>query len=579
MLIESPGPSRVFAFSFPASANQYHKVRYSCNMRLPSLVAVSSCVLLQYSSVAFGKSNASDTRPYPGTPANFSSFALAPFWPYQTFVTEPEFHPPVLEITKQPGASDGLFVFAPLPFLPVYPDRPPVGLIMDQLGNPIWHSANGYLGQLEVQQLDGKNVLTYWTGGIGGGFVDAHGMGTITILDSTYKLIQTVTLNDGTFKAGDSMQNMPYPSYIDIHESHITPKGSLIVTAYNSTPYNLSAVGGPEDGWLLDSLIYEFDLRTNKTLFRWSSVEHIDELPLNGSHQLHPNGSIIDGNNATHPWDYFLTNSVFPLDDGYILSSRHYWSAIALDSNGNVTWNLNGEDGGDFDLVNQTGKSSTFSWQHYVRPLDSTPNRSVTIDMFNNHNNGFDNGTNPSTGLTLYLDLQNRTVETVGALLDPQEVVYVDSQGTFHCLPGGHKLLANGQIPTLTEFDDNGRVVMKARFGQDNQVSSYRSYLVSNWSATPYWAPKIATTQEPSGNVTLSMSWNGATPDVYDGWMIYESADVNGPLTEISQQVRRTGFETNVTLSGGTRLVMAAAGKGNQATRRSGSIRVELPSV
>lgn len=51
----------------------------------------------------------------------------------------------------------------------------------------------------------------------------------------------------------------------------------------------------------LDSLIYEIDLNTNETLFRWSSIEHVDEFPLNGSHQLYPNGSIIDRNNGTHP--------------------------------------------------------------------------------------------------------------------------------------------------------------------------------------------------------------------------------------------------------------------------------------
>lgn len=57
---------------------------------------------------------------------------------------------------------------------------------------------------------------------------------------------------------------------------------------------------------------------------------------------------------------------------------------------------------------------------------------------------------------------------------------------------------------------------MDVKFGNDNQVTSYRSFLVSNWSATPYWSPKIATTREPNGSVVLSMSWNEATPDVYD---------------------------------------------------------------
>ena len=98
-------------------------------------VRAACFIFLRMSSAVNGQSNSSNRRPYPGVPADFSSFAAAPFWPYQTFVTEPEFHPPVLEISKQPEASDGLFVFAPLPFILNYTDRPPVGLIMDQLGN------------------------------------------------------------------------------------------------------------------------------------------------------------------------------------------------------------------------------------------------------------------------------------------------------------------------------------------------------------------------------------------------------------------------------------------------------------
>lgn len=259
--------------------------------------------------------------PYNGSPEDFATFANVPLWPYQRFITEPDFHPPVLEITKKPGATDGLFVFAPLPFIPNYPDRFVGGLVMDQHGNPIWHSPLQLIGNLEISQ----GVLKYWTGGVGGNMIDAHGFGSVFVLDNNYSQESVYTLNDGTFKSGDSLQNAPQTSYIDIHENLLTDRNTLLVTAYNSTPCNLSSVGGPEEGWVLDSLIYEVDRSTNKTLFRWSSVDHLAELPLSQSHQLTRNGSIIDGLNATHPWDYFLTNAVYPDgDDGYILSVRHY---------------------------------------------------------------------------------------------------------------------------------------------------------------------------------------------------------------------------------------------------------------
>ena len=507
------------------------------------------------------------TPPYLGKPEDFATFAKVPLWPYHTFVSEPDFHPPVLEITKQSTATNGYLVFAPLPFIPVYPNRFAGGLIMDQLSNPIWHTPVEIVGNLEV----GTNgVLKYWTGGVGGNSIDAHGFGSVTLLGKNYNQTALLTLNDGTFKAGDSLQNKPEPSYIDIHENLLTSRGTLLVTAYNSTPFDLSSVGGPRDGWVLNSLIYEIDLQTNRTLFRWSSIEHVDELPLNGSHQLHPNGTIIDGNNATHPWDYFLTNAVYPDGDGYILSVRHYWSVVRIDGKGNVTWTLNGKTGGDFNFIDQDDAPSTFSWQHDVRTA-GTSEREVNITMFNNNNGGLDNGTAPSTGLELQLDLQKKTAKTTRRLIDPKDVLYVDSQGTYQALPNNHAFLAYGQIPKFKEFDANGKVVMDARFGNDNQVSSYRSFLIDadSWSATPYYPPKIAATHLQNGTVVLSMSWNGATPDVYDSWNVTGLPDASGAGVTSSQNVRRTGFESNATLAVGTTRVEATAMKGGTRVRSS----------
>ncbi|KAL8833082.1 MAG: hypothetical protein Q9170_004515 [Blastenia crenularia] len=512
--------------------------------------------------------------PYTGKPEDFTTAANAPLWPYQRFVTEPDFHPPVLQITKQPTATDGLLVFAPLPFILNYPDRFAGGLIMDQLGNPIWHSPVEALGNLEVGGFEG--VLKFWTGGIGGNFIDAHGFGSVTVLDKHYNQSAVFTLNDGTFKSGDSLQNKPQPSYIDIHENLLTTRGTLLVTAYNSTPYDLSSVGGPKDGWLLDSLVYEIELKTGKTIFRWSSVEHVDELPLNGSHQLHPDGTIIDGGNATHPWDYFLTNSVYPDGDGYILSSRHYWSAIRIDSKGNVTWNLNGKTGGDFKFIDQNTEPSTFSWQHHIRANRATENKDITITMFNNNNHGLDNGTAPSTGLEIYLDLQKKTARTVKRLIDPQDQLYADSQGTYEDLTDNHTFIGYGQIPKFKEFDENGKVVMDARFGVDNQVSSYRSFLInaSTWSAAPHYAPKIAATHLENGTVVVSMSWNGATPDAYDSWLINATPARDRPAGSARETVPRTGFESNVTLAAGTQSVVVWASKGSKPASKPVTLRL-----
>lgn len=111
-------------------------------------------------------------------------------------------------------------------------------------------------------------MLTYWTGPFAANDFAGHGFDIVKILNTTYREIYTVDLNDSSFIAGDEMNNSAYPSYIDNHESLITPQESILVTAYNSTPYDLSSVGGPKNGWLSDSQFYEIDIKTNRTLFK-----------------------------------------------------------------------------------------------------------------------------------------------------------------------------------------------------------------------------------------------------------------------------------------------------------------------
>lgn len=193
--------------------------------------------------------------------------------------------------------------------------------------------------------------------------------------------------------------------------------------------------------------------------------------------------------------------------------------------------------------------------------------------MFNNNNNGFDNGSAPSTALRLHLDFPTKTVRTISALQDPNEIIYADSQGTYDRLLGQHKFVAYGQIPVLKEYDQADRVIMSARFGVDNQISSYRSFLVPDWSATPYWEPKVVITRAQDGSALLSMSWNGATPDVYDGWAIYESG---GRTDQAMRRVPRTGFESNVTLTPGTRSVAVEAMKGTRLVRSSANVTVPV---
>lgn len=109
------------------------------------------------------------------------------------------------------------------------------------------------------------------------------------------------------------------------------------MTAINITNYDLRPVGGPQNSWVADSLFYEIDVKTNEVVYRWSALEHVDEIPLQDS--LLPLDGF--GANKTYPWGYFHINSVDLFDDGaYLISSRYYCSIFRINPNGTVDWRL-----------------------------------------------------------------------------------------------------------------------------------------------------------------------------------------------------------------------------------------------
>jgi hypothetical protein len=113
----------------------------------------------------------------------------------------------------------------------------------------------------------------------------------------------------------------------------------MLVTAINVTKFDLTSIGGPEDGWIADSLFYEIDVKTNEVLFRWSSLAHLDEIPLEDVVQFYPLDDL--GTNQTYPYGYFHINAVDKFQDGsYLISSRFYCSIFKISANGSVEWTL-----------------------------------------------------------------------------------------------------------------------------------------------------------------------------------------------------------------------------------------------
>jgi len=92
--------------------------------------------------------------------------------------------------------------------------------------------------------------------------------------------------------------NVTHDCYHDQHESFLTDQGTIITTAYNTTEADLTSVGGPANGWILDGMFHEIDVRTGEVLFTFKSTEHLDVNPFTASHQPLAGTGV----NASIPW-------------------------------------------------------------------------------------------------------------------------------------------------------------------------------------------------------------------------------------------------------------------------------------
>lgn len=111
----------------------------------------------------------------------------------------------------------------------------------------------------------------------------------------------------------------------DLHDFQITSNDTVIITAYEPIPYDLTSVGGPELGWLYDGVIQEIDMETGELLFEWRSSSFY---PPESSFE--PLGN--KGHERTLGYDYFHLNSVDKDDYGrYLISARHTHTVTCID--------------------------------------------------------------------------------------------------------------------------------------------------------------------------------------------------------------------------------------------------------
>ena len=438
------------------------------------------------------------------------------------FVTRPDLTPPVITLAT-PGTSgstavqagEGHDVF-------LGPKDPSTGvtmqgeLIADAGGNPVWVS-NSTAGTFSFreQQYQGKPVLTYWVGNS-----TSYGHGDIVILDNTYNQIAAVTTggNLGAHQA-------------DMHESDITPQGTILLTAYPEVQADLSSIGGPKNGWLLEGVAEEVDIATGKVLFEWNSLDHV---PITDTYQPIGEG---DGTQA-NPFDYFHINSV-ALDgpDQLLISARHTHTVYEVGrATGDLTWQLGGKES-RFTF----GPNAAFSWQHDARrQADGT----ITL---------FDNEASPTTsrGLRLSLDMSTMTATMVTQFLPPTTRLSA-TQGNVQVLADGNVFVGWGSEPYYSEYTASGQLLLDDTF---TAGTSYRAFCAP-WVGMPK-DPPDAVLRHNGSTTTAYVSWNGATEVA--SWRVLTGSDADD-ATQVAT-VARSGFETAIPVpNAGTYVEVQALG-------------------
>jgi hypothetical protein len=420
----------------------------------------------------------------------------------QHYASAPSLTPSTVTITTkaQAGAAPGDLFLAPY-----QGEGTPGPMIAEQDGALVWFHPlpKGYEStNFQVQQFDGKPVLTWWQGRI---LKVGFGQGEDVIYNTSYKRIGSVRAGNG-YKA-------------DLHEIRLTPEGTAWIDEFDPIEMKTASLKGA-GGVLTDSVIQEIDVKTGLVMWEWHALGHI---PLSDSNNPIPH----NGN----PWDYIHVNSADPgTSNDLLTSARNSWALYDVDlKTGAFNWQLGGKHS-TFKL----GPGAKTYWQH-----DAEWQSGGLISVF-------DNGSTPpkekqSRGVLLKPDYGAKTVALAKAFTNPTKTLLAPAQGNTLSLPGGNWLMGYGNLPNFTEYDSAGHVLLDGTLGHN--VQDFRTYLAP-WSGQPETEPALVA-KRSAGNVTVSTSWNGATGVA--SWQVFggSSPTLLVPVTTVP----KSGFQTTATVS------------------------------
>ena len=389
--------------------------------------------------------------------------------------------PPVTILQNDGGLGAGFVFVGPQDFTAPNPVLGPE--IIDNLGRPVWFISSGGNQTLDfrVQTYQGNPVLT-WSAG---NYQNLNpGATTDFIMDSTYTVIAQVQAGNG-YNA-------------DNHEFQLTPQGTALITINDNVTADLSSLGGPVNGTVLEGTVQEIDVPTGTVLFEWHSLANV---PLSESYYAYATGQ-------TASYDYFHINSVkLDTDGNLLISSRHTWTVYKVNrTTGAIIWRLGGKKS-DFTL----GPGLPFAWQHDAEAVDSQ-----TLRIFDNESDGVP--VLPSSRVVWVKHDDTAMAATLVQSIVHPAGLSVSAEGNAQALSNGDTFVDWGILGRVSEFNASGQLLFDA--SEETGYGSYRGFRYQ-WTGAPIAAPTAAAYQSAAGPIDVHAIWNGATQvatwEVYGG--------------------------------------------------------------
>lgn len=419
----------------------------------------------------------------PASVPGLYDFGVYGAYPTRPHITSDLSSPDISVVAWDESCEKGYVLVSP--FGAAVPDGGPV--ILDSRGDLVW-AATGFniVMNLKVQEYHGEHYLTFWAGHKEGGI----GIGDYYMLNASYDTVHVV-------KAASSDHA---PRMGDLHDFVITKDNTALITIYNTTQFDLSAMGRPTEGWIVDSLFQEIDIATGEIIVEWRASEYFNPTE---SFYINPFGGYKESN----PYDFFHINSVEKdARGGYLISSRHYHSLTYLDHTGEIIWTLGG-DYNDFEDLSE-GKATSFKWQHDARWVDEEQG---ILSLFDNGSAGpIMHDADHSLALIIQLDFEKNTARLLHSYASKDKTISA-SQGSVQVLSDNHVLVGWGSSAAYSEFTTSGTLLCETHLTPSilfwwERVKTYRAIKTFDWIGRPEYPPIAKMLGDK-----IYVSWNGAT--------------------------------------------------------------------